>query len=215
VNFDRVAPHYRWLEKLVFGEQLQRARITFVRQIASPQRALVVGEGNGRFLTELLNDHRVLRVDCVEASVRMIELARARVEDKRVQFICDDILETPLPENSHDLVVTHFVLDCFAEAPLRQVIEKLSLLATRNATWLITDFCEPLRGWRRLRARALIATMYAFFRAVAGVKARRLVDYGPLLRAEGFILTNEVLSPNEMIRSQVWQRREAPRRDEL
>jgi ubiquinone/menaquinone biosynthesis C-methylase UbiE len=215
VNFDRVAPYYRWLERLVFGDQLQQARIAFVRQIDPPRRALVVGEGNGRFLVALLHAHRDVRVDCVEASARMIELARVQAGDERVQFIQADILETSLPENSFDLVVTHFFLDCFAERSLRQVIEKLSRAATRDATWLIADFCEPPRRWRRLRTRALIATMYAFFRAVSGIQARRLVDYAPYLRAEGFALTNDLLSPNEIIRSQVWRRRgsRVPSRD--
>jgi len=207
VSFDRVAPFYRLLERVVFGDQLQQARLAFVRQIGPPRRALVVGEGNGRFLAELLHEHRALRVDCVDASARMVELARARVGDERAQFICANILETPLEENCYDLIVTHFFLDCFAAATLRQIIEKLSRAATNQATWLVADFCTPPCGWRQLRARVLIAAMYAFFRALAGIEARRLVDYAPFLRAEGFALTNEFFSPNEMIRSQLWQRR--------
>ena len=206
MSFDRVSPHYRWLETLVFGDQLQQARIAFVRQIGQPRRALVAGEGNGRFLAQLLRAHPALRVDCVDTSARMIELARAKVEKERVQFICADICETPLREDFYDLVVTHFFLDCFAEATLRRVIEKLGRAATHHAIWLIADFCEPARGLRRLRARILIAAMYFFFRATAGIEARELVDFAPLLRAEGFALTNEFFSPNEMIRSQLWRR---------
>ena len=206
VNFDRIAPHYHWLEKLTFGDQLQRARTAFVREMTPPRRALVAGEGNGRFLEELLREHPNLRADCVEASARMIALGRARIGEKRVRFIHANIRDAAPVEDSYDLLVTHFFLDCFAETELRRVIEKLSRAAKSDATWLIADFCEPPRGWRRLRARVLIAILYRFFRAVAGIEARELVDYAPLLRAEGFTLTNEQISPNEMIRSQLWQR---------
>ena len=206
VNFDRVAPFYRLLETLVFGDQLQQARNGFVRQIESPHRALVVGEGNGRFLVELLQAHPSMEIDCVEASTRMIDLARARLGNERVRFICIDVRQVALTEHRYDLIVTHFFLDCFTQATLPQVIEKLARAATHNATWLIADFCLPPQGWRRLRARMLLVAMYAFFRLVAGIEASKLVDYGPLLRAHDFSLTNEVVAPNEMTRSQVWQR---------
>jgi hypothetical protein len=48
--------------------------------------------------------------------------------------------------------------------------------------------------------------MYFFFRAAAGIEARRLVDYSPLLRANGFRLRKELLSRRGEIRSQLWQR---------
>ena len=206
MSFDRIASYYHWLEKLTFSDQLQQARIAFVRQIGSPRCALVVGEGDGRFLAQLLREHQTLRVDCVEASARMIGLARTRVEEERVRFVCADVREVPLEENFYDLIVTHFFFDCFRESELREVIGKLASAATNGAIWLVSDFCEPLHGWRRFKGRALIALMYAFFRATAGIEAHRLVDYTPFLRAEGFALTNEALSADEMIRSQVWRR---------
>jgi hypothetical protein len=57
VNFNQVAPHYRWLERLVFGRKLQEARIAFVRQIAPPRRVLVAGAGKGRFPAEFVRAH--------------------------------------------------------------------------------------------------------------------------------------------------------------
>lgn len=210
MSFDFVAPFYRWLETLVFGQQLQAARSAFVRQIGGAQRALVVGDGDGRFLAELVRVQPELDVDYLDASARMLESARARVGSERVQFVHADLLEATLPEARYDLVATHFFLDCFAEAGLREVVEKLSGSATDDAIWLVADFRETRRWFGRL----LLATMYLFFRAVAGIEARRLVDYEPLLRAAGFGLTNETISPNELVRSQRWaRRREHSRRD--
>ena len=54
VSFDSIAPAYRTLETIAFGGALQRARVACLGEIGTPRRALIVGEGNGRFLCELL-----------------------------------------------------------------------------------------------------------------------------------------------------------------
>jgi ubiquinone/menaquinone biosynthesis C-methylase UbiE len=210
VSFDRVAPFYRGLEILVFGGRLQAARCTFVREVTGARRALVVGEGDGRFLEQLLRAQPELQVECLDASATMLALARRRVGDDRVQFIRADLREAAFPPQRYDLLVTHFFLDCFEEAELARVVEKLSAAATDAAIWLIADFQEPRRGWRRAWARLLIATMYLFFRIAAGPEARRLVDYTPLLQRAGFALTSETISPNEVVRSQWWERKARP-----
>ncbi|HXA10304.1 MAG TPA: class I SAM-dependent methyltransferase [Chthoniobacterales bacterium] len=206
MSFDRVAPHYRWLETVAFGQQLQQARLAFVRRLEAPRRALVVGEGNGRFLAALLREDRAVRVDCVEASGRMIALARTELDvESRVNFIHAEIQTVKLVAQRYDLIVTHFFLDCFSKETLAAVIAKLANSAAPQAQWLVADFCQPRQGWRSLCPRLLIAMMYLFFRILAGIEARRLVDYRPFLRAEGFILAQETLSPNKMIRSELWR----------
>jgi ubiquinone/menaquinone biosynthesis C-methylase UbiE len=202
VNFDRVARPYRLLETLVFGRGLQEARCAFVRQIPNSKCALVVGEGDGRFLEELLRVRPELEVTCVEASPRMIALARPRVKEASVQFIEGDIRAVELPARLYDLIVTHFVLDCFSETSLPAVIDKLSAAAADDATWLVSDFQQTPRLW----SQWLISVMYLFFRISAGIEARRLVDYVPFLRAKRFRLTNEQTYANGVIRSQLWQR---------
>ncbi len=207
MNFDRVAASYRWLETIVFGDQLQQARVAFLREIGRPQRVLVVGEGNGRFLAEFVRMHPNVPVDCIEASARMIALAQRAAGAAEVTFIQADITAVALSKNSYDLIVTHFLLDCFSEETLPPLIDRLAEAATAEARWLIADFCHPPGGWRRLRARVLIGLMYFFFRAVAGIEAHHLVDYRQLLRAQGFERTDEKILPNEMICSELWRRR--------
>jgi hypothetical protein len=43
VSFDSIAPYYRWIETIVFGNALQRARIYWIDKIPRPGRALIVG----------------------------------------------------------------------------------------------------------------------------------------------------------------------------
>ncbi len=213
MNFDRVAPLYRWLETIVFGRQLQRARLAFVEAIPSPPQVLIVGEGNGRFLAEFVRAHPAAAIDCVEASGRMVALARARNPGAgQVNFIQADIREVALPPGRYDLLVTHFLLDCFPAETLGAVVAKLARSATAEAHWLVADFYPPPRGWRRWQAQFLIAFMYRFFALAAGIEARTLVDYRPLLRAAGFALARSALSPNQMIRSECWRRASSDRR---
>ena len=55
------------------------------------QRALVLGDGNGRFLAELLAANRSVAVDAIDISPMMVELARRRVgETDRVRFLVAD-----------------------------------------------------------------------------------------------------------------------------
>ncbi|MGH7938770.1 MAG: class I SAM-dependent methyltransferase, partial [Chthoniobacterales bacterium] len=82
MNFDRVAPYYRRLETVVFGGRLQIARAAFVRQLPPSRRALIAGEGDGRFLEQLRAAQRELPVECIDASAKMLELARARVGNR-------------------------------------------------------------------------------------------------------------------------------------
>jgi ubiquinone/menaquinone biosynthesis C-methylase UbiE len=212
VNFDRVAPHYRWLETIAFGTALQRARTFFLGEVGIVERVLIVGEGNGRFLLELLRACPGARVDCVEASAAMIELARQRLERNlpeaiaRVYFIHSTIEEWLAPECRYNLIVTHFVLDCFPLRPLEDVIAKLARAATPAATWLLADFDYPSAPVRRRCTRLWIAAMYLFFRAFAGVEARILSVPGPFLRLHGFSCVQRKTFQGGMVKSEVWKR---------
>jgi ubiquinone/menaquinone biosynthesis C-methylase UbiE len=212
VSFDTIAPWYRTLEWIAFGDDLQRCRIACLGEIGPPQRALVVGEGNGRFLCELLRRHPGVEVDCIDASQRMLQLARKRLERELpdrvpcVRFLQHDLTSWTPPECHYDLVVTHFFLDCFAETPLAAIVRKLTEAATENGNWLLADFCIPPKGMSRLRARAWLAVMYRFFRLTAGIDARQLIDPTPLVRGEGFALFRQYFYRKGMLKSELWSR---------
>ena len=48
MNFDTLAPHYRWMEWILAGNKLQKARTRWLREIAGARRVLLVGEGSAR-----------------------------------------------------------------------------------------------------------------------------------------------------------------------
>ena len=209
MSFDLVAPHYRWLEAVAFGNALQRARTCWLDTIARPKRTLIVGEGDGRFLCVLVRAYPKIDIDSIEASEATLQLARARLRRmhpesfSRVHFVRQDILKWS-PRESYDLLVTHFFLDCFPARELQAIIAKLASAAQPGAVWLIADFTIPRKGFARAHARVWLRMMYAFFRATAGIAASELVDPTPRLAGRGFIQTAGKLSRASMLRSDVY-----------
>jgi len=207
VSFDRVAPFYRSLERLVFGDQLQEARVAFVSEIPTSCRVLIVGEGDGRFLAEFVRQYPEAEIDCVEASARMIALARSRLgAAHKVNFVRADLRQFSLEKDCYDLIVTHFFLDCFTGAALHEVVQRLADAANAAAVWLLADFRLPENGWQRVHARVWIRAMYLFFRLTSGLKTRRLDDPAPSLRENRFACDRERRSCFGMIQSSVWHR---------
>jgi ubiquinone/menaquinone biosynthesis C-methylase UbiE len=211
VSFDAIAPWYRALETVAFGNALQQARVACLDEIGSPRRALIVGEGNGRLLAALLQRQPLIRIDCVDTSERMLDLARRHVMDtlpdeiSRVEFLQQDVTAWT-PQDRYDLIVTHFVLDCFRTEQLGRIVAKLAQAAAPRAVWLLADFAIPEAGWARGHARTWLAVMYGFFRCVAGIEARELVDPSPFLRVEGFVLERQHQFRFGMLKSELWRK---------
>ncbi len=210
VSFDALAPWYRALETMAFGNALQRARVAWLGEISSPRRALIVGEGNGRFLSELLRIHPAVEVDCVDSSERMLALARQNlgpgIANHSIHFLQADIRSWTPPEVAYDLIVTHFLLDCFPEDQVANVVARLSGSATTNANWLLADFRQPSGNLGRLHARAWLFAMYQFFRFTARIEARELVDPSPFIPRYGFVLQGQRLFRGGMLKSEIWRR---------
>jgi ubiquinone/menaquinone biosynthesis C-methylase UbiE len=211
VSFDAVAPWYRALETIAFGNALQQARVACLDGIGSPRRALIVGEGNGRFLAALLQRQPLIRIDCLDSSQRMLDLARQHVLQThpagidRVAFFRHDAVSWT-PNDRYDLIVTHFFLDCFSTRQVGLIVAKLAQAAAPDAIWLLADFRLPEAGFARRHSHAWLAMMYWFFRCVAGIEARELIDPSPFLHAEGFIRQRQDLFRKGMLKSELWRK---------
>jgi hypothetical protein len=53
-TFDLVAGFYPLLEQMVFGSTLSRARRFFIPRVREGNKILLIGEGSGRFLFEMV-----------------------------------------------------------------------------------------------------------------------------------------------------------------
>ncbi len=211
MNFDPLAPHYRWIEWVSAGNKLQRCRTEFLGRIPDAKNILIAGEGNGRFLVECRRRFPLAQITVVDASARMLALARQRLESsgfdlRGIRFIHANALDWKPEPASSDLIVTHFFLDCFPAPQLEQVVSNLSLGAAPGATWLLADFQTPPRGLAKYRALAIIASLYAFFRLATKLSANRLVEPDGFLKGENFALRERKTSDWGLLRSDWWRR---------
>jgi SAM-dependent methyltransferase len=210
MNCDRIARWYRPLEYLVFGRALEKRRFEYLGRVGEVRKALILGDGDGRFTAEFVKRNPLVLVDSVELSARMLALAQARLRrfklnSERVRFLQADARTIDL-EGEYDLIVTHFFLDCFAGEELRSLVGCVSARCVPRGRWLVSEFSLPAAGVRRVAAAALIWVMYLFFWVATGLRVNRLPDYAPVLAANGFRIVRQSSAAGGLLVSELWER---------
>ena len=214
MSFDRLAPHYTWMERVLAGPRLQRARTAWLEALAPCRQVLIAGVGHGPFLERAARAYPEAHFTCVDASAGMLAAAAQRIRaalgtevvERRVEWVHASLPAWKAPPGRFDAIVTNFFLDCFAPGELAQVVETLAHAARGSAVWLLADFALPPRGLARARARCTHALMYAFFRPVTRIGARRLTEPDPWLSAAGFALAGRRISEWGLLRADLWRR---------
>ncbi len=209
MSFNRVAPYYDRLARLVFGGSIRRAQRHFLSQVPPAARVLLVGGGTGWLLPYLLEKPEVAHVTYLEASAVMLALAQRKVQDARsststhVRWVHGD--EQKLAsDDRYDVVITNFVLDMYAGAALNQLMRRLLSHLHSAGYWLFTDF--QLSGkkrhqwWQRLMAQA----MYVFFHLTAGINRQQLPVYDQHFKSLGLHLVREKTFFGDFIVSRVY-----------
>lgn len=185
-SFDRIAHSYRWLERLTLGSALQRCRMHFLPQLFDRHKALVLGDGDGRFLARLLAANLHLEATAIDSSAAMLDLLRNRCLEAapRLATLQTNALDY-IPDQHYDLVVTHFFLDCFEQRKLEQLTDHIVPHLAPEALWLVSDFRIP-QGLLRLPAQIYIRSLYLAFRLLTGLRTTHLPDHEAALRRAGF-----------------------------
>ncbi|HEX4230965.1 MAG TPA: class I SAM-dependent methyltransferase [Bryobacteraceae bacterium] len=204
MNCDTIADVYCLMEHAVFGRTLQRRRCEFLDVIGDARTALIIGDGDGRFLAELHKRYPKLEVDSIDVSARMLSLAQRRVASPRISFFKVDARYVRFPRDEYDVIVTHFFLDCLSEADTQALITRVSAVAVKDARWIVSEFRMPARGWPAFHAALWLSTMYFFFRLTTGLSTRRLPRYHDSMASHGFILEREVTERFGLVASEFW-----------
>jgi ubiquinone/menaquinone biosynthesis C-methylase UbiE len=215
MSFDRLAPYYTWMEIILAGKRLQHCRVAWLDALAGCNEILIAGVGHGHFLAACARRFPRARITSVDASLVMLHHAAQRARNSGAQMQHLGFVHAALPDwipppRAFDAIVTHFFLDCFAPRELDGVVGSLADSARRGAVWLLSDFAVPPRGLARHRARAVHALMYAFFRRITKVRARRVTDPAPLLVANGFELAGRKSAEWGLLRADRWERKDGP-----
>lgn len=211
-NCDRLAPYYHFLESATFGRAFQNARCAFLPEVISARRALLCGDGDGRFLARLLQTNSNVTVDFVDLSACMIQLAQRRIARlgpayrQRVQFLRQDVTEfVPPSSGAYDLIATHFFLDCFAQEEISQVASRLASWAAPQAKWLVSDVRDSPNPISHIWTSAAIRALYAAFNASTGLRITKLPRYTLALTAAGCQMQQEKITRGGLLYSSLWQ----------
>ncbi len=197
-GYDRLAPWYQAIEWLRFGGRLQTARIALLKDLPRCQRALFIGDGDGRLLQAFAAEQPECRVTSVDISAQMLARQRQRIgpgaDSSQYQWVQADIRQYKLPRQRYDLIVTAFHLDCFQVAEIEALAVRLAAAVRPRGCWYVVDFAIPKRGWRRFWARFWTALMIAFFRWQTGLVTTEIVDLPELFLQHGWTVIGQRVS---------------------
>ncbi|WP_158750160.1 trans-aconitate 2-methyltransferase [Acidobacterium sp. S8] len=208
LNFDRLARPYRWLEYLTFGPALERCRFHFLPNLTRARHALMLGDGDGRFLRRLLEANPQLHADVADISPTMLALLNERLDPgmrRRVTLHQADLRSWEPPGRGYDLVVTHFFLDCLFEEELAALIESIQPKLVSGALWVVSEFARPRGGVRARLSGAVISMLYGMFGLLTGLTVRSLPDHSAALKQAGFQCRMERQWLGGLLVSQYWE----------
>jgi SAM-dependent methyltransferase len=209
-NFDLIARPYRWLEYLTLGRALERCRLHYLPNLLQQRQALILGDGDGRFLAQLLARNPHLKADAIDTSATMLHLLSQRCESitsdsaARLQTHQNSALTVPIEAKRYDLVVTHFFLDCLSQSELESLVARIAPTLTPGALWLISDFRIP-GGLMRLPAKFIIRTLYLAFRVLTGLRTTRLPDHSTPLSQAGLTRIAHQHHLGGLLFNELWQ----------
>jgi ubiquinone/menaquinone biosynthesis C-methylase UbiE len=212
MNCDAIAGAYRWMEYAAFGKALERCRCSLLDHLGASRRALVLGDGDGRFLAAFASRHPAVTIDYVDVSGAMLKLAQRRLHSKpdvnrsRIQFHRTDVRILDWQAPHYDLIACHFFFDVFAQAELADVLRRISQAAIPRAKWLVSEFDLPPARLRRAGALILLRIMYGFFRLATGLANQELPEWRPLLESHGFSREASSSERGGFIVSELWAR---------
>ncbi len=200
------------MEYLTFGRALQRCRVAQLPKLTGACRALVLGDGDGRFTSALLQAVPRLRVVAVDSSPAMLQLLVRRAQrcgsDDRVVPLAGEAVASVQSAaflayatgDPFHLVASHFFLDCLSTAEVNRLALAVRPCLAKDALWVVSEFAAPT-AWARL----LVATLYLLFRLLTGLQVRQLPAWRQALTNAGFSLVYEEHSLRGLLTSSTWQ----------
>jgi SAM-dependent methyltransferase len=214
-NFDLIARPYRWMEYATFGPLLEHTRFYRIPELTTARCALVIGDGDGRFVARFLKENPDVLVDVVDLSAKMLRLLEARVQKpgpeahRRIAIYRADIRDFSPPETApatgYDLVVTHFFLDCLTHADLEGLLSRLRPHLAPGARWLVSEFQIPESGLSAGMSRLVVSGLYRAFGLLTGLEVRGLPAWEMLLERFGFSRFDQRTWLGGLLTSEIWK----------
>lgn len=175
-QFDKIAVVYDVMAALLFGRSIRSAQRAFLHHIPPSSTVLMLGGGTGWLARELLKQRPDGRITYIEASAKMIELAKEKTNySTQIEFIHGT--EEDIPAMKFDVVITNFFLDMFQPESLSSLAAKIRQALNEDGLWIATDFVDGGKWWQR----TLLRLMYWFFRTTCHIESSALPDWQKII----------------------------------
>lgn len=202
-GFNRLAPIYDPLKRLVFGDAIYRSAARYLNAIPAGARVLVIGGGTGEVLTALMASDPSCEIWFIEASSEMLRRAQQRVAHlpARVHFIHGT--EDDIPDGIRfEAIHMSFFLDVFPDEALPALCGRLASVLHPAGVWLVSDFVDSGSSWHR----HLLTVMYSFFRRVSDVGAKSLPRWQEHIEHAGWKESASGMFYADFIKSAVYRK---------
>ncbi|SEG66074.1 Ubiquinone/menaquinone biosynthesis C-methylase UbiE [Bryocella elongata] len=210
-NFDRIAHLYRWSEYLALGRLLEQVRFHLLPRLQDRTNALVLGDGDGRFLARLMTQNPALHATAIDISAKMLDLLRARclrtspAAGARLHTLRTSALEADAPPQT-DLIATHFLLDCLTQQQVDELTQRLAAQVQPGCLWVVSDFEVPQSPVLGFFGALYVRTLYLAFRMLTGLRVTHLPDPQQALAAAGFARIERQERLGGLLYTELWVR---------
>lgn len=210
-NFDGVASSYLFLETITFGNQLQKCRTSMISHLTNSKRALVLGEGNGRFLEAFCKANPLAEILVIDESPRMLDLAKRRIANanppinNQIEFRCANVFEILPLTGTFDLIVCNFFLDCFTSSEIGHLMGLFRQMLFGEGLLVVGDFRKPHSIFGKIIGEFILKFMHVFFQKTAGISATELTDLHAILLERSFQKAVEKKLFFGFLNSSIWK----------
>jgi tRNA (cmo5U34)-methyltransferase len=203
-GFDFVAPFYDFLVKLFFGSSISKIQNHFLSEVKGAHNILIFGGGTGQILLDCLNKNPLAHYYYLDISEKMINRTRQKNTSSKVNFITGSYID--IPDQSFDVIITPFVLDCFNNENLKkEVIPKLKSHLIQNGKWLFSDFNHSEKSrFAKTLSICTIQLLYWFFNIICGLGVKKLPDFKQAFASNRLIVNAECESLYGMLVSSIY-----------
>ncbi|MCM8533545.1 MAG: class I SAM-dependent methyltransferase [Lentisphaeraceae bacterium] len=202
-DFSPIAPIYDLLGSLFFGGQLHRSQLKNLSKLPHKfESILIIGGGTGKFLKDLVQSKIFKQLTYIDISPKMIELAKSKVSDgKNINFIIGD--ESTIPNQSFDLIITHYFLDCFDQDKFEEFSKVLLSKLTVGGYWSMVDF--HLNSTSAHSKKLFVSFLYKFFKITCKLNAKELPNFETWF-SENLEIVEDSFNCMRLLRSTVYKR---------
>lgn len=180
-NYNNIAFCYHILVKIVFGNALLKAQKNYLSSLPDKGTLLIIGGGRGELLNPILKQKPLLKIDYVDQSKKMVEVAQKKRGITAINFIIGD--ESSIPRKNYDAIISFFFLDLFEENNQKLIIELLKNKLKANGIWLVADFNKPTSWWQHLIEK----TMFLFLKKTTKIESSQIDNYRSRLSRHGLL----------------------------